>query len=101
MSEDLGVTRVGPCTLVRNRWTSAFSTSTRLSSIFEQNEPELDEVDNILSNIKQEAFEKLEENAKSNAELSLDKETLIENKPKYGKKLSRELSNMLLQNLSF
>ena len=75
--------------------------STRLSSIFEQIEPELDEVDNILSNIKQEAFEKLEENAKSNAELSLDKETLIENKPKNGKKLARELSNMLLQNLSF
>jgi hypothetical protein len=75
--------------------------STRLSSIFEQNIDELDEVDNIISNIKQEAFEKLEENAKTNAELSLDKETLPEYNAKKGKKLARELSNMLLQNLSF
>jgi hypothetical protein len=75
--------------------------STRLSSIFEKNETELDEVDDILSNIKHEAFDKFDENAKTKANLSLDNEILHENKTKNGKKLARELSNMLLLNLSF
>ncbi len=75
--------------------------STRLSSIFENNENDLDEVDNILSNIKKEAFDKLDKQAETNANLSLDNEILLDNKMKNGKKLTRVLSDMLLQNLSF